>query len=109
MTTGLDRLAVGFDGLVYRAHHPGWAYQPTSGEGAERHGGRFNRKGLTALYNLAGHHHRLDGGAPGQASRWNLVLWGWADGPPCSVSAIDDFGRLPNDATSWRQRSLTRC
>ena len=50
MTTGLDRLAVGFEGLVYRAHHPGWAYQPTSGEGAERHGGRFNRKGLTALY-----------------------------------------------------------
>ena len=39
-----------FDGLVYRAHNPRWAYQPTSGEGAARHGGRFNRKGLPALY-----------------------------------------------------------
>lgn len=189
MTTGLDRLAVGFDGLVYRAHHPGWAYQPTSGEGAERHGGRFNRKGLAALYTsldittawmeaqqgfpfkaqpmtLVGYRvccERIadltDGvrlaavgidpaelacawedlasrglrpptwqfadaliaadfqgalvpsfapapnpapnPAPGQASRRNLVLWRWADGPPCSVSVIDDFGRLPNDAKSW--------
>ena len=50
MASGLNRLEVGFDGLVYRAHHPGWAYQPISGEGAERHGGRFNRKGLAALY-----------------------------------------------------------
>jgi RES domain-containing protein len=36
-----------------------------------------------------------------QASRRNLVLWRWADGAPCSVSVIDDFGRLPNDAKSW--------
>ncbi len=50
MASGLNRLEVGFDGLVYRAHHPGWAYQPISGEGAERHSGRFNRKGLAALY-----------------------------------------------------------
>jgi RES domain-containing protein len=50
MTADLDRLALRFDGVGYRAHHPGWAYQPTSGEGAERHGGRFNRKGLGALY-----------------------------------------------------------
>lgn len=50
MTAQLDDLAVHFDGLVYRAHHPRWAYLPTSGEGAERHGGRFNRKGQSALY-----------------------------------------------------------
>lgn len=43
-------LEIRFNGLVYRAHHPGWAYQPTSGEGAKRHGGRFNRKGVVALY-----------------------------------------------------------
>lgn len=54
MATGLDRLAVRFGSLVYRAHHPGWAYQPTSGEGAGRHGGRFNRKGLALLYTLLG-------------------------------------------------------
>ncbi|MBK5940621.1 RES family NAD+ phosphorylase [Halochromatium roseum] len=50
MTAQLDHLAVRFDGLAYRAHHPRWAYLPTSGEGAERHGGRFNRKGQSALY-----------------------------------------------------------
>jgi RES domain-containing protein len=37
-------------GLVYRAHHPRWAFSPTSGEGAARHGGRFNPIGMPALY-----------------------------------------------------------
>jgi RES domain-containing protein len=41
---------VRFDGIVYRAHNPRWAYAPTSGEGAARHGGRFNPKGTPALY-----------------------------------------------------------
>jgi RES domain-containing protein len=39
-----------FSGFVYRAHHPMWSYQPVSGEGAKRHGGRFNRPGKNALY-----------------------------------------------------------
>lgn len=39
-----------FQGIVYRAHHPRWAYAPESGEGASRHGGRFNRPGTPALY-----------------------------------------------------------
>lgn len=37
-------------GLVYRAHNPQWSWAPLSGEGARRHGGRFNRRGLPALY-----------------------------------------------------------
>ncbi len=37
-------------GEVYRAHHPAWAYLPASGEGAARHGGRFNARGTPALY-----------------------------------------------------------
>lgn len=37
-------------GKVYRAHHPRWAYLATSGEGAALHGGRFNPKGMAALY-----------------------------------------------------------
>lgn len=37
-------------GLVYRAHHPAWAFLPTSGKGAAIHGGRFNAKGVEALY-----------------------------------------------------------
>ncbi|MGY2046569.1 RES family NAD+ phosphorylase [Methylobacterium sp. JK268] len=37
-------------GTVYRAHHPRWAFAPASGEGAALHGGRFNPKGVAALY-----------------------------------------------------------
>ena len=37
-------------GLVYRAHNPQWSWTPLSGEGARRHGGRFNRRGIPALY-----------------------------------------------------------
>ncbi len=39
-----------FRGLVYRAHNPRWTWDPVSGEGARRHGGRFNRIGVPALY-----------------------------------------------------------
>ena len=39
-----------FRGTVYRAHNPQWAWTPLSGEGARRHGGRFNRRGVPALY-----------------------------------------------------------
>jgi RES domain-containing protein len=35
---------------VYRAHHPRWGFQPTSGEGAAIAGGRFNPIGMGALY-----------------------------------------------------------
>jgi len=39
-----------FDGLVYRANHPAWAYDPESGEGAKIHGGRFSRFGTDCFY-----------------------------------------------------------
>ena len=39
-----------FRGVVYRAHNPQWSWTPLSGEGARRHGGRFNQRGLPALY-----------------------------------------------------------
>ena len=41
---------MGFRGVVYRAHNPQWSWTPLSGEGARRHGGRFNRRGVPALY-----------------------------------------------------------
>jgi RES domain-containing protein len=37
-------------GRGYRAHHPRWAWSPLSGEGAALKGGRFNPRGVPALY-----------------------------------------------------------
>lgn len=37
-------------GLGYPAHVPRWAFPPGSGDGAARHGGRFNPVGMAALY-----------------------------------------------------------
>jgi RES domain-containing protein len=38
------------DGKLYRALNPIYAREPLSGRGAELYGGRFNPKGLPALY-----------------------------------------------------------
>lgn len=39
-----------YKGFVYRALTPVYAADPLSGEGARRHGGRFNPRGTPALY-----------------------------------------------------------
>lgn len=39
-----------YRGLLYHALNPIHARDPMSGEGARRHGGRFNPKGMPALY-----------------------------------------------------------
>ena len=39
-----------FQGTCYRAHDPKWAFSPLSGDGAKTHGGRFNPRGVPALY-----------------------------------------------------------
>ncbi|MEL7394628.1 MAG: RES family NAD+ phosphorylase [Pseudomonadota bacterium] len=39
-----------FRRTVVRASKPSWSFAPTSGEGAAKHGGRFNPKGVPALY-----------------------------------------------------------
>ncbi|MXY23246.1 MAG: RES domain-containing protein [Acidobacteria bacterium] len=39
-----------FRGIAYQAHDPRWSWNPLSGEGARRYGGRFNRRGVAALY-----------------------------------------------------------
>ena len=47
---GASRLKRTLTGFAYRAHHPRWSFAPASGEGAARHGGRFNPVGMAALY-----------------------------------------------------------
>lgn len=39
-----------FDGFLYRALNPVYAREPLSGRGAALYGGRFNPKGMAALY-----------------------------------------------------------
>ena len=171
-----------FEGLAFRAHHPGWAWAPTSGEGARLHGGRFNPPGVAALYTslrpetawleaqqgfafkaqpmtlcayrvdcddvldladvgtLAAHgvaaadlrcawadlaerglavpsweiaaRLRAAGVAAilvpslahGSGPRdINMVFWRWDEAGPHRVTVVDDHGRLPRDARSWRE------
>ncbi len=39
-----------FWGRCWRGHDPQWSFSPTSGEGARKVGGRFNRPGTPAIY-----------------------------------------------------------
>ena len=43
-------MAGSYGGKLYRSLNPVFAREPLSGEGARRHGGRFNPKGTPALY-----------------------------------------------------------
>ncbi|WP_276840666.1 RES domain-containing protein [Herbaspirillum huttiense] len=36
--------------VAYRVHVPRWSFDPVSGAGAARFGGRLNRPGVPALY-----------------------------------------------------------
>ena len=50
MRAALPDPSAAYKGPLYRALNPIWARDPLSGEGAKRHGGRFNAKGRAALY-----------------------------------------------------------
>lgn len=39
-----------YQGIAYRAHDARWAWNAAPGEGARRRGGRFNARGVKALY-----------------------------------------------------------
>lgn len=44
------RVSAHYRGPAFRAHNPRWSWAPLSGEGAALYGGRFNAKGVPALY-----------------------------------------------------------
>lgn len=46
----LSDCVIDLNGVFFRFNTPRWAFQPLSGAGAAKWGGRFNRPGLTALY-----------------------------------------------------------
>lgn len=46
----LKALGFQYTGIVYRGHNPRWQHAPVSGDGAARHGGRWNPVGMPALY-----------------------------------------------------------
>lgn len=43
-------MPIRYEGKLYRALNPVYAREPLSGRGAELYGGRFNPKGMAALY-----------------------------------------------------------
>jgi RES domain-containing protein len=43
-------MALAYSGKLYRALNPIYAREPLSGAGAQKYGGRFNAKGVAALY-----------------------------------------------------------
>ena len=43
-------MTISYKGKLYRALNPIYAREPLSGRGAELYGGRFNPKGMPALY-----------------------------------------------------------
>lgn len=45
-----------FSGRTFRVVQPRWAHSPLSGEGARRHGGRFNASGTSAFYSALDPH-----------------------------------------------------
>ena len=48
------------DVTAYRMHSPRWSFEPTSGAGAAKHGGRANRPGVDALYLALETHTAID-------------------------------------------------
>ena len=101
-----------FVGLVYRVHHPEWAWEPLSGEGARGHGGRFNKKGAPALYTSL-----TESGAVREAKPFAflqpITLCAYQVNVKPIFDATDDVnlahrGISPNDLASpnWREETL---
>jgi len=87
---------VRFKGAAYRAHNPRWSWDPLSGEGARIHGGRFNPKGVAALYLSCDWTTAVLEGSQGFAFRF----------PPLTIVTYDvDCDDIVDLSTAARQRA----
>ena len=97
-------------GLLYRAMNPIWS-QPLSGEGARRFGGRFNARGVAALYTAMDPMTALrEASQVGQPLNPTLLVCYEADLTPVfdatDAQALMGQGMTPSDlaADDWRLR-----
>lgn len=99
-----------YRGLLYRALNPIRAREPLSGEGARLHGGRFNPKGVPALYTALSVMTAIrEANQIGTLQPTTLVCYE-ADITPIfdatDSDALSNYGMTPADlaADDWRMR-----
>ena len=102
-----------YQGLLYRALNPIYARDPLSGEGARKHGGRFNPKGMPALYASQSVITALrEANQVGTLQPTTLVAYEADIGPifdATDAAELARFGLTMADlaADDWRTRMLT--
>ncbi len=103
-----------YQGLLYRAINPLYAAEPLSGEGAKRFGGRFNAKGVPALYTALSPETALkESHQVGHLQPTVLVSY-HADIAPVFNATVDNalsaFNLSPGElaASDWREQMLTK-
>ena len=102
-----------YRGLLYRALNPVYARNPLSGEGARRHGGRFNARGTPTLYlSLSPATALREANQVGALQPTTLVAYradiaGLLDGR--DADALARWDATPDDLAdpAWRHRMLT--
>jgi RES domain-containing protein len=104
-----------FTGIVYRAHHPMWAYAPLSGAGAEKFGGRFNRPGTAALYvslDLITAWMEAQQGFPFKPQPMTMVAYQADSAAIADLNAAEDLQSAGGTATdlgcAWEDLALRR-
>ena len=101
-----------YRGLLYRALNPIHARDPLSGEGARRHGGRFNPGGMPALYTAQSVMTAIrEANQVGTLQPTTLVAYEADIGPifdGADSAALAARGLSPADlaADDWRARML---
>lgn len=103
-----------FAGRLYRALNPVYAREPLSGRGAELHGGRFNPKGMAALYTALSPAAALrEANQVGDLQPTTLVAYRADVGPVFDTrdtAALGAHGMTPADLADpgWRSAMLDR-